>query len=306
MSRVIVEAKGLRKTYLDHEVVSGLDFEIYRGECFGLLGPNGAGKSSTMKMMYGSTQITSGELFLLGLNVKNHAREIKGRIGIIPQEDGLDPDFSALDNLLVFSSYQFIPKKEAKERALQLLKMLRLEDHINSKVEHLSGGMKRRLTIARGLINNPDLLILDEPTTGLDPQARLFIWEYLRRLKNEGKTLILTTHYMEEAEFLCDRLAVIDKGMLLGLGTAKELVLQQVGHQVVEFAVKPEDINYFANRLKSEGYSYLVLESRIFVYLRDSQNSQDFLKIIASDSIVIRKPGLNDVFLKLAGHQLRD
>ena len=301
-----IEMKDLVKTYEDRRVVDGINLEIRRGECFGLLGPNGAGKSTTMKMMYCSALVTSGELYVLGLNVKKHYKEIKSRIGVVPQEDGLDPDFSVLENLLVYSSYHNIPQSEAYNRAIGLLRLMKLEEAADRSVETLSGGMKRRLVIARGLMNQPDLLFLDEPTTGLDPQARIWIWDLFKQLKSDNSTIVLTTHYMEEAEVICDRVAIMDNGKILTVGRPKELIREHIGKEVVEFETNPVDLNYYLGRLRDAGYGYQVIKSTVHILVKENQEGRDAISLIASPKIYLRKPTLNDVFLKLAGHQLRD
>lgn len=301
-----IEAKGLTKKYADRVAVDEIHFEVRRGECFGLLGPNGAGKSSTMRMMYGLSSIHQGDLFVLGMNMKTHAKEVKARIGVVPQDDGLDIDFSVLDNLLIYASYHQIPLKDAAERAQNLLRLMKLDDVALSAVETLSGGMKRRLTIARSLINQPDVLFLDEPTTGLDPQARLFIWDHLRKFKADDKTIVLTTHYMEEAEQLCDRIAVMDRGRILALGTPSELIFKYAGVQVLEIGLKPEDIPYFSRRLDQDKYDFLPMENRIMLFLKDKSRPEKILNLIPSQEIVFRPAGLNDVFLRLSGYELRD
>lgn len=306
MQSVTIEAKGLTKKYGETKVVDGIHFEVQQGECFGLLGPNGAGKSSTMRMMYGLNPIQEGELFVLGMNMKTHSREVKTRIGVVPQEDGLDTEFSVLDNLLVYASYFQIGFEMALERSRHLLRLLKLDDSWQNPVETLSGGMKRRLTIARSLINNPELLFLDEPTTGLDPQARLFIWDILRKFKAEDKTVILTTHYMEEAEQLCDRIAIMDKGKILAMGQPSQLIKEFVGSQVVEIGMRPEDIPYYSRKLQMEKYDFMVLPNRILLFLKQAQPTENILSIVPSPEIAIRPSSLNDVFLRLAGHDLRD
>lgn len=303
---VAIEIKDLTKKYDDKVAVDGISLEIFKGECFGLLGPNGAGKSTTMKMMYCSALVTSGELYVMGLNVKKNYREIKSRIGVVPQEDGLDPDFSVLENLLVYANYHKIPRGEAELRSQALLRLMKLEDYKDRSVETLSGGMKRRLVIARGLINSPEVIFLDEPTTGLDPQARIWIWDFFKKLKSENNTLILTTHYMEEAEQVCDRVAIIDNGRILAVGTPRDLIRDLIGKEVVEFDTNPVDANYYQGRLRSEGYVYQVIKNTVQVLVKENQEGRRVVDLIASDKIFIRKPTLNDVFLKLAGHQLRD
>lgn len=298
--------KDLVKKYGDKIVVNGISLEIYRGECFGLLGPNGAGKSTTMKMMYCSNLVTSGELYVLGLNVKQNFREIKSRIGVVPQEDGLDPDFTVLENLLVYASFHEVEKKMAMDRATTLLRLMKLDDHADRSVETLSGGMKRRLAIARGLINHPDLLFLDEPTTGLDPQARVWIWDFFKKLKSEKATIILTTHYMEEAENICDRIAIMDQGVILAIDTPANLISQHIGKEIVEFETNPVDLNYYLGRLRENKYEYQVIKNTVSVHVKQNQESRKVLDLVSSNKIQIRRSSLNDVFLKLAGHQLRD
>ncbi|WII70564.1 ABC transporter ATP-binding protein [Bdellovibrio sp. 22V] len=305
-TNVAIEIKDLTKKYDDKVAVDGINLEIYKGECFGLLGPNGAGKSTTMKMMYCSALVTSGELYVLGLNVKKNYREIKTRIGVVPQEDGLDPDFTVLENLLVYASFHNIPKAEADLRAQALLRLMKLEEYQDRSVETLSGGMKRRLAIARGLINSPEVIFLDEPTTGLDPQARIWIWDFFKHLKSEKSTLVLTTHYMEEAEQMCDRVAIIDNGRILTVGKPKDLIRELIGKEVVEFDTNPVDLNYYLGRLRAEGFAYQVIKDTVSVLVKENQEGRRVVDLIASDKIFIRKPTLNDVFLKLAGHQLRD
>lgn len=301
-----IEIKDLKKKYDDKIVVDGISLEIQKGECFGLLGPNGAGKTTTMKMMYCSVLVTSGELYVLGLNVKKNYREIKSRIGVVPQEDGLDPDFTVLENLIVYSNYHNIPLKEAELKSQALLRLMKLEEYQDRSVDTLSGGMRRRLAIARGLINTPELIFLDEPTTGLDPQARIWIWDFFKNLKSEKSTIVLTTHYMEEAEQMCDRVAIIDQGRILTVGKPKDLIAEMIGKEVVEFDTNPVDLNYYLGRLRDAGYAYQVIKNTVSVLVKENQEGRKVVDLIASDKIFIRKPTLNDVFLKLAGHQLRD
>ncbi|MEN0060212.1 MAG: ABC transporter ATP-binding protein [Bdellovibrio sp.] len=305
-TNVAIEIKDLTKKYDDKIAVNGINLEIYKGECFGLLGPNGAGKSTTMKMMYCSALVSSGELYVLGLNVKKNYREIKSRIGVVPQDDGLDPDFTVLENLLVYASFHKISKPEAELRAQALLRLMKLEEYQDRSVETLSGGMKRRLAIARGLINSPEVIFLDEPTTGLDPQARIWIWDFFKHLKSEKSTLILTTHYMEEAEQMCDRVAIIDHGKILTVGKPRDLIRELIGKEVVEFDTNPVDLNYYLGRLRAEGFAYQVIKDTVSVLVKENQEGRRVVDLIASDKIYIRKPTLNDVFLKLAGHHLRD
>src|SRR5918992_48336 len=233
-------ARDLKKSYDGFEAVKGVDFEVHRGECFGFLGPNGAGKTTTMKMIYGAVIPTSGELDVAGLDVRRCEREIKRRIGVVPQENNLDDDLKVKENLLVYGRYYDLPRKLALQRAEELLEFVELTEKADSKVEQLSGGMKRRLLIARALINDPEIVVLDEPTTGLDPQARHLVWDRLRALTAEGKTLVLTTHYMEEAARLCDRLVIMEGGLIIAEGAPKELVEEHVSPQVLEFWASPQ------------------------------------------------------------------
>jgi lipooligosaccharide transport system ATP-binding protein len=214
-------ARNLKKSYDGFEAVKGVEFEVKRGECFGFLGPNGAGKTTTMKMIYGAVIPTSGELDVAGLDVRRSEREIKRRIGVVPQENNLDDELKVKENLLVYGRYYDLPRKLALQRADELLDFVQLTEKADSQVEQLSGGMKRRLLIARALINDPEIVVLDEPTTGLDPQARHLVWDRLRALTSEGKTLVLTTHYMEEAARLCDRLVIMEGGLIIAEGSPK-------------------------------------------------------------------------------------
>ncbi len=302
----VIQAKNLVKKYDGKSVVDGISFEVFKGECFGILGPNGAGKSTTMKLMYCSALLNSGELYVLDLNVKKNYREIKSRIGVVPQDEGLDTDLSVFENLLVFAGYHEIKKQEAIHRAKTLLRTMHLDEYSDRSIETLSGGMKRRLAIARGLLNNPDLLILDEPTTGLDPQARIWIWDFFAQLKKEQGTLVITTHYMEEAEAICDRIAIIDHGKILAIGAPKDLIRQEIGREVVEFETNPIDLNYYLGRLKSAGYQYQVIKNTVNILIQEGQEGRKAIELVAGDRITIRRPTLNDLFLKLSGHELRD
>ncbi len=300
-----VEARSLEKKYGNKTVVNKIDLFVPRGECFGILGPNGAGKTSTLRMLYGMNRITSGELFVLGLNVRTHLKVIKSKIGIVPQMDGLDHDFTVMDNLLVFARFVGLKQKQARLRALELLRLMQLEEYKDHSVEVLSGGMKRRLVIARALLNEPELLILDEPTTGLDPQARQWIWHSLEQLKRAGRSLILTTHYMEEAEVLCDRLVIMDRGQILCEGHPKDLIEEHIGREVVEFEVAPEDLNYFVKKVRDQ-YRYQVINRKIQLFIGEDQDGREAAQLVNTSSIRIRRAALNDVFLKLSGHELRD
>ncbi len=302
----VVEIKQVYKRFGENTAVNGVNLEIYRGECFGLLGPNGAGKSTLMKMMYGSSLVTEGEMYILGLNVKTSAKEIKSRIGVVPQDDALDTDFTVLENLQVYSDFHGLSPSSAQERVQVLLRLLKLEEQSFSSVEHLSGGMKRRLAIARGLLNKPDVLFLDEPTTGLDPQARTWLWDFFQQLKAMNGSLVLTTHYMEEAEQICDRIAIMDKGKILSIGKPRDLIQEHVGKEIVEFQTNAVDLNYYLGRLKENSFFYQVVKNTVSVLVKTQQEGRHVFDLVSSDKITIRKPTLNDVFLKLAGQYLRD
>lgn len=299
-----VAAQNLGKDYKGVPAVKNISFEIVSGECFGILGPNGAGKSSTMKMIYGQTLPSSGNLFVLGLNTQTDIKQIRSKIGVVPQEDGLDTDFNVLENLKIFASYHKIPLDVAEARADHLLSDLKLSDYKLRHVETLSGGMKRRLAIARCMINQPDLLILDEPTTGLDPQARLWIWNYFENLKSQKKTIILTTHYMEEAERLCDRIAMIDQGIILDLDTPKNLIKKHIGSEVIEINVGNES-SYWKSKLNHLKVKYQDYDQKLFAFFEDQISKQQFISQLQNVHYVSRVANLNDVFLKLAGHQIR-
>ena len=303
---VSLEAKSLTKIFDQTKVVDAVSFQIYRGECFGILGPNGAGKSTLMKMMYGSVEPTDGELFVLGLNAKKNSVEMRTRLGVIPQEDGLDVEFTARENLILFSQFYGIEKQIARQRTEELLRLVRLDESANQYVHNMSGGMKRRLAIARGLINRPELLFLDEPTTGLDPQARIWIWEFLKKIKSEMGTLVLTTHYMEEAEKICDRIAILDRGLILAMGRPKDLIEELIGNEVVEFETTQSEMNYQIGKLKDAKFDYTIVGSTLRIHIKAHQLGRDVLDLIPRSRVEMRRPNLNDVFLKLAGHDLRE
>lgn len=304
MKEIVAEGRSLVKKYEDQTVVNGIHFQIKKGECFGFLGPNGAGKTSTLKMMYGLSSVTAGELHVLGLDVSTHPREVKKRIGVVPQEDGLDPDFTVLENLIVYGRYHNMSHSLSEKRARELLRFMRIDDKTTATVHQLSGGMKRRLAIARALINGPEMLFLDEPTTGLDPQARLLIWDNLKSLKKDDMSMVLTTHYMEEAQNLCDRLVIMDNGKFLCEGTPKDLINEHIGHEVVEFNCADADINYFIDKVKKH-YDYQVIRSRFHLFIKSGQDGKQALSMIPSDDMTVRRATLEDVFLKVAGHELR-
>lgn len=243
-SEVLIEARGLTKKFGDLMAVDNIDFQVFKGECFGFLGPNGAGKTTTMKMINCVLPLTAGTLTVAGMDVTRQPREIKTLIGVAPQEDNLDPDFTVLHNLVVYARYFDIPKAVAQKRAEDLLKFVQLEEKRNVLIDQLSAGMKRRLILARALINEPQILILDEPTTGLDPQARHLIWDKVRSLQRQGVTIVLTTHYMEEATQLCDRLLIMDNGKIIEEGTPAVLIKKHVGEEVLEVAYDEQVVNF--------------------------------------------------------------
>lgn len=299
----VIEARGLLKKYETKSVVNRIQFSVIKGECFGILGPNGAGKTTTLRMIYGATLPTEGDLFVNGLSVSSDIERVKARLGVVPQDDSLDPDFSVLDNLLVYASFFKIPHKNAKTRARELLRFMHLDEYDDRPVENLSGGMKRRLAIARALLSEPDVLILDEPTTGLDPQARMWIWESLHSLKKIGKSLVLTTHYMEEAEQLCDRIIIMDKGEILAEGSPKDLIRKHIGREVVEFRVELEDLEYHLGRIKQK-FEYQVLNNKVRVFVPLELEGREILSFISTPNIEVRPARLDDVFIKLAGYDL--
>ena len=310
-STPVIRAKGLVKTYKvkaspDFVAVAGLDFEVAPGESFGLLGPNGAGKSTTMKMIGAVSTRTSGELEILGLDPDHYGPEIRSRLGVVPQQDNLDGELNARENLYMYGRYFGLPGRVCAQKADELLVFAQLEDKAKSKVEALSGGMKRRLTIARGLINDPRILLLDEPTTGLDPQARHVLWDRLFRLKERGTTLVLTTHYMDEAEQLCDRLIVVDKGRIMAQGTPASLIREHSSREVLEVRFGSDRNEQVAPQLQVVGDRVEVLPDRILVYTADGEASLEQVRALGLEPLtsLVRRSSLEDVFLRLTGRSL--
>jgi lipooligosaccharide transport system ATP-binding protein len=316
MTEPMILARGLRKSFgkpgEEFEAVKGIDVEVRKGEAFGFLGPNGAGKSSTMRMIAAVSPVSGGELRILGMDPAEDGPAIRGRLGVCPQEDTLDNELNVRDNLYIYGRYFGIPKAEVQERVDELLEFVSLQDKQRSKVEDLSGGMKRRLTIARSLINRPDLLLLDEPTTGLDPQARHVLWDKLFRLKQTGVTLVITTHYMDEAEQLCDRLVVMDKGLIVAEGSPRDLIVQHATREVAElrFGVAEEDDDHdrIAAKVADLGERVEVLPDRLLVY---SDNGEEVLAKVHERGLepvatLVRRSTLEDVFLRLTGRTLVD
>jgi len=300
----LILAEGLTKRFGEFVAVDGIDFKVDKGELFGFLGPNGAGKTTTMKMIQCVIPKTSGRIEIAGMKVDGHEREIKGLLGVAPQEINLDPDFTTMKNLLVYSRYFDIPKEEAEARAKNLLEFMQLWDKRDVSIDKLSGGMKRRLLIARALVNNPQILILDEPTVGLDPQARHLIWDKLKSLKLEGVTIVLTTHYMEEAAQLCDRIVIMNYGKIIARGVPAELVRRYAGSTVVEAVNDPKVIECL-KRMKKEEYE--IVGDTIYIYTdRPRKVVPALIKVCKIAKVAAREATLEDVFLKLTGRALRE
>ncbi len=301
-----LRARNLKKSYGGFEAVKGVDFEVPRGECFGFLGPNGAGKTTTMKMIYGAVIPTGGELEVAGLDVRRYEREIKRLIGVVPQENNLDDELKVRENLLVYGRYYDLPRKLALQRADELLDFVQLTEKADSRVEQLSGGMKRRLLIARALINDPEIVVLDEPTTGLDPQARLLVWERLRALTAEGKTLLLTTHYMEEAARLCDRLVIMEGGLIIAAGSPRELVEEYVSPHVLEFRAPAGSLERLQPILEAASDAVERSGEALLAFTADGEALMREVRAsgLEVDNTVYRQAGLEDVFLRLTGRRL--
>jgi len=306
---VLVRARRLTKRFGSFTAVDGIDFDLYQGEAFGFLGPNGAGKSCTMRMIGCVSPPTAGELTILGADPRRNGPAIRARLGVVPQEDTLDVELTVRENLLVYGRYFGLPRAVIRERTDQLLDFVRLSDRAHDMVEPLSGGMKRRLTIARSLINDPDILILDEPTTGLDPQARHVVWDRLFRLKQRGVTLILTTHYMDEAEQLCDRLVVMDHGRFAAEGSPRDLIERYCSPEVLELRFDPDMHDPAADKLKDFSTERTeVLADRILLYVSDGDAALAAVRASGLEPLtsLVRRGTLEDVFLRLTGRRLED
>jgi lipooligosaccharide transport system ATP-binding protein len=301
---VIIKATGLTKCYGDFVAVDGVDFEVYRGECVGFLGPNGAGKTTTVRMMYCFLPPSSGVLSIAGLSVYTEARAIKGVVGVAPQEDNLDVDFSVVENLVVYARYFGISKVDALRRADEQLAFFQLQAKRDMHVEALSTGMKRRLIFARALLNNPQVLLLDEPTTGLDPQARHLVWDAVRQLKKLQVTIILTTHYMDEAEILCDRIIIVDHGRIIEDGKPKELIKKHIGEAVLELDYD-ETLIPLIKEAFSDARVEIIGELMQVFTPKPYGVFESFLHEHKIQNFTIRKANLEDVFLKLTGRGLR-
>lgn len=304
----VIWAKNLTKKYKDFVAVDGIDFEVRRGESFGLLGPNGAGKSTTMKMISSVSQRSSGELKILGKEPNTHGPEIRAHLGVVPQKDLLDRELKVWENIYTYGRYFGLSRKFLKPKVDELLEFAQLTEKRSAKADDLSGGMQRRLAIARGLVNEPEILLLDEPTTGLDPQARHVLWDRLFRLKEQGVTLVITTHYMDEAEQLCDRLIVMDKGKIMAEGSPAELIKQYSSKEVVEVRFGTDKNEQTAEKLKGMAERIEVLPDRILLYTEDGES---LLASITDSGLhpvtsLVRRSSLEDVFLRLTGRTLVD
>ena len=307
-AEALIVARQLTKRFGDFCAVDGVDFSVNRGEAFGFLGPNGAGKSSTMRMIGCVSPATGGTLEILGRPAATNGPAVRARLGVVPQEDNLDLELTVRDNLLVYGRYFDLPRRELRPRIAQLLDFAQLSDRASTRVETLSGGMRRRLTIARALINQPDILLLDEPTTGLDPQARHVLWDRLYRLKAEGVTLVVTTHYMDEAEQLCDRLVVMDRGRIAAEGSPRQLIDSYVTRDVLELRFGPTDTEQMAEKVADLGSRVEVLPDRLLVYTGDGDGAADAVveRRLRPTSVLVRRATLEDVFLRLTGRSLID
>jgi lipooligosaccharide transport system ATP-binding protein len=305
----LIHARGLVKRFGDFTAVDGIDVDVARGEAFGFLGPNGAGKSSTMRMVGCVSPPSGGTLRILGMDPRRQGPAIRARLGVCPQQDSLDPELTVQENLVTYARYFGIRRRTAKAKAAELLDFVQLGERADSKVEPLSGGMKRRLTIARALVNDPEIVLLDEPTTGLDPQARHLVWERLFRLKQQGVTLVLTTHYMDEAEQLCDRLVVMDAGKIVAEGSPRTLIEKYSTREVVELRFPTDaDAEALADKLGGLGERVELLPDRILLYADDGDAAAEAVHAgqLAPTSVLVRRSSLEDVFLHLTGRTLVD
>ncbi|HLY35710.1 MAG TPA: ABC transporter ATP-binding protein [Candidatus Limnocylindria bacterium] len=305
-SEALVRARSLTKRFDAFTAVDAVDFEVHPAEAFGFLGPNGAGKTSTMRMIACSSPVTEGQLSVIGMDPRTQAREIKARLGVVPQADNLDQELTVRENLEMYARYFDIPRHVARARADELLEFVQLAERANDQVQPLSGGMKRRLTIARALINEPELIILDEPTTGLDPQARHLLWERLYQLKRRGATLIITTHYMDEAEQLCDRLVVMDKARIVAEGSPRQLIDEYSTREVLELRLPDDARSGLDGQLDGLADRVEHLPDRLLLYTDDGERALDEIhrRQIAVESALVRRSSLEDVFLRLTGRSL--
>ena len=304
----MVSARGLAKKYGEFVAVDSIDFDVDKGEAFGFLGPNGAGKSTTMRMIGCVSPASAGSLHIFGMDAATNGRAIRGRLGVVPQLDTLDKELSVMENLVLYGRYFDIPRAECRRRAKELLEFVQLGERADSVVDTLSGGMMRRLSITRSLINQPDLLLLDEPTTGLDPQARHVLWDRLYRLKHDGVTLIITTHYMDEAEQLCDRLVVMDGGRIVAMGSPRSLIEEHSTREVLELRFSPNGDGAHHNDVTGIGERVEVLPDRTLVYADDGEAALSAVHDRGARPVssLVRRSSLEDVFLHLTGRTLVD
>jgi len=300
----IIRAKGLGKSFADTEVVRGIDFSIRPGQCFGFLGPNGAGKTTTLRMILGLSPPTRGSLQVMGYPIPAEASTARRRMGVVPQTDNLDPDFTVEENLRVYGGFFHLPRSVLDGRIPRLLEFVALTEKAKARINTLSGGMKRRLTIARALINDPELIVLDEPTTGLDPQARHMIWARLRDLIQDGKTLLLTTHHMEEAERLCDELVIMDHGAIIEQGSPTEIIRRHVAPEVLEIRTGGDQAQQLLSDV--EGLEMEQVGDTLYGYTHDARTALSRLEGVAEMVYLHRPATLEDVFLRLTGRDLRD
>jgi lipooligosaccharide transport system ATP-binding protein len=304
LQQLSIDAQHLRKTYGDLVAVDDVSFQVKVGECFGILGPNGAGKTTTIHMIYGFSPMTGGTLQVFGLDSREHLRTIKARLGVCQQENSLDPDLTVQQNLEVFARYFNIPRRIARERTEKLLKFMALDHRRDSRAIDLSGGMVRRMVIARALINEPDLLILDEPTTGLDPQSRHQVWERLEELRAQGLSILLTTHYMEEASRLCDRVVIMDHGCILVQGEPAALIKTYIGHDIIEVAEPSAELRKY---IQERQWTHEDLGHRMIIHVNEGDDMfHDISNACGKDGCIMRMATLEDVFLKLTGRDLRE
>ncbi|MFM7351120.1 MAG: ABC transporter ATP-binding protein [Actinomycetota bacterium] len=306
MPESLISARGLTKKFGDFTAVDGIDFDVAKGESFGLLGPNGAGKSTTMRIIAATSRRTSGTISILGRDPEEHGPQVRAHLGVVPQQDNLDTELTVTENLYIYGRYFGLSKKFVNKKVEELLAFAQLEEKKDVKVEALSGGMKRRLTIARALVSEPDILMLDEPTTGLDPQARHILWDRLFRLKEDGVTLIITTHFMDEAEQLCDRLVVMDKGKIMAEGSPAELIKQYATREVLEVRFGSDRNKEVAPILREMCDRIEELPDRILLYVEDGEAllEQIVSKKLHPNTSLVRRSSLEDVFLRLTGRSL--
>jgi lipooligosaccharide transport system ATP-binding protein len=306
MTEALIQARGLTKKFGDFTAVDGIDFDVAKGESFGILGPNGAGKSTTMRIIAATSQRTSGSISILGRDPEEHGPQVRAHLGVVPQQDNLDTELTVSENLYIYGRYFGLSKGFIKNKVDELLEFAQLQEKRDVKVDALSGGMKRRLTIARALVSEPDILMLDEPTTGLDPQARHILWDRLFRLKEDGVTLIITTHFMDEAEQLCDRLVVMDKGKIMAEGSPLELIKKYSTKEVLEVRFGSDRNQEVAPTLKSMCDRMEQLPDRILLYVEDGEALLEMIteKKLHPTTSLVRRSSLEDVFLRLTGRSL--